>query len=275
MKLTEIQKKILISLIEKGEVTIQELMANLDKSYSSIYSNFDAITSVSIRKKRGGLDLVTHPASESVRPFHDKLRSDVKEKQELAEAIVSGGYIDHPGIAFLDCGSTTYYVAEKLIEHEKKGFNIATVNPYVLKKLLDYPDIGQISLIGGRLNWANGALFGPLTVKSLANVGEIATLILGIDALDSKTGEIGISNEFEVDQKALMIEKARKIIIPVTMNKINSSVSYPLKNIINDFLNKKDFLLLFSGKGTDPSEAIKDIISNTGSNYIRFAGDHK
>jgi DeoR/GlpR family transcriptional regulator of sugar metabolism len=270
MSLSETQKEILQILVKTGAVKNQDLMKELKISPSTLYYSIDTLIGLCIKRKRGGLELVTQPTLEAKNTFYEKLEVDRKEKEELAETIIKSSKIDYSNTLLLDCGTTNYILAEKLIEDEKKGLNIISLNPYVLKKLLDFPEIGHIRAVGGTINITTGALFGPMTVDSLNSLQEIGTLIIGIDSIN-QNGEMGIVNEFEVKQKKIMLEKARSILIPITRSKLDRAVSYSIGNIA-EFKGNKTLFVFIYGKPSEDNITITKLQTILGKEFIVHTG---
>lgn len=267
MQLTEIQKNILKILADKEKVSIPDLQKQLNLKISTLYYNIEAITSLCIRRVRGGIELFSEE-EEIKNVFHEKMQIDRKEKEEIAEKIINEGYIKPGDITLLDCGTTNLIIFNKLIENAIKGLDIITVNPYILQKYLNHPEVGKVSLVGGILDWPDGSIFGPLTVNSLNYISEIGTVILGIDAVDPN-GELGINNQLEVAQKKVMIQKARRIILPLTQNKLDRAVSYSVGNL-NDLKDTKTVLVFYPGK---TSERLRSLLNLLGNTNVIFAGE--
>jgi DeoR/GlpR family transcriptional regulator of sugar metabolism len=224
-----------------------------------------------IKRKWGGLEITLQSLDGFKSVFQEKLSADRKEKEELAYFILNAGYLKRGDVTLMDCGTTNYIIAENMVEQELKGLDIITVNPYVLDELLKYPDIGKVSVVGGMLNWSDGSILGPQTVESLRNVAEIGTLIVGIDALD-REGEIGINDPLEVEQKKVMLDKAKRILIPITQNKLDRAIAYSIGNI-KKLKKEKEVSIFLPGKYAEADESTKNTLSILGKEHFIFTGD--
>ena len=267
--LTSVQKEIMRMLIDKGEIDNKDLQKVLNLPISTLYSHLESLKGICVTRKRGKLELASHPATDLVSTFHEKLKVDRLKKEEVANFIVSKGYIKRGDITLLDCGTTNYIIAEKIIETQKRGLDIITMNPYVLREFLNYPDVGKVSIVGGMLNWSDGSIYGPMAVDALGKLGEIGTVILGIDAID-QNGEIGINDPLEIEQKKIMIEKAKKIFIPITIDKLDRAVSYSIGNLKNI---TKDLIIFVPGKFEEAGESALRVITSIGIKYFVFTGE--
>lgn len=267
--LSNIQKEIMRMLIEKGELDNKILQKDLNLPLSTLYSQLESLKGICVTRKRGKLELTAQPATDLVSTFHEKLKVDRQKKEEIANFIVTKGYVKRGDITLLDCGTTNYIIAEKIIENQKKGLDIITVNPYVLREFMNYPEVGKVSIVGGMLNWSDGSIYGPLAIEALGKLGEIGTVILGIDAID-QSGEIGINDPLEVEQKKIMIDKAKKILIPITIDKLDRAVSYSIGNVGNI---KKDFVIFIPGKFGEVSESALRVINAIGKEHFIFTGE--
>ncbi len=272
--ISEIQKKILALLIgNKGEISNKELQKNLEIGLSTLYTYLDELSGLCIKRKWGGLEITAQSQDGFKSNFQEKLKSGRKEKEELAYFIVSAGFLKRGDVILMDCGTTNYIIAENMVEQQIKGLDIITVNPYVLDELLKYPDIGKVSVIGGMLNWSDGSILGPQTVENLKNIANVGTLVLGVDAIDSE-GEIGINDPLEVEQKKAMLEKAKRILIPITPNKLDRAITYSIGNI-EKLKIEKEVTIFLPGKQADADEPTTHIHSLIGKQYFVFTGDPK
>jgi DeoR/GlpR family transcriptional regulator of sugar metabolism len=267
--LTKVQKEIMQKLVEKGEISNKDLQRDLNLPLSTLYSQLEILTDICVKRKRGKVELTSQPFTDLVSAFHEKLKTDRQEKEEVANYIISKRFIKHGEITLLDCGTTNYIIAEYIVENQMQGLDIITMNPYVLKIFLEYPDVGKVSIVGGLLNWSDGSIYGPFAVDALAKLGEIGIVVLGVDAID-QNGEIGINDPLEIKQKEIMLEKAKKIFIPITLNKLNRAVSYPIGNI-NKIANQVHIFI--AGKFASLPEAVKDIIVSIGRDRFLFTGE--
>jgi DeoR/GlpR family transcriptional regulator of sugar metabolism len=143
------------------------------------------------------------------------------------------------------------------------------MNPYVLREFLNYPEVGKVSIVGGMLNWSDGSIYGPMAVEALGKLGEIGTVVLGIDAID-QSGEIGINDPLEIEQKKIMIEKAKKIFIPITIDKLDRAVSYSIGNLSSI---TKDLTIFIPGKFSEAGESALKVITSIGENHFIFTGE--
>ena len=267
--LTNVQKEIMRMLIEKGEIDNKDLQKELNLPLSTLYSQLESLKGICVTRKRGKLELTSDLVTDQIGSFHEKLKVDRLKKEEIANFIVSKGYIKRGDITLLDCGTTNYLIAEKIIETQKRGLDIITMNPYVLREFLNYPEVGKVSIVGGMLNWSDGSIYGPMAVETLGKLGEIGTVVLGIDAID-KSGEIGINDPLEIEQKKIMIEKAKKIFIPITIDKLDRAVSYSIGNLNNI---TKDLTIFIPGKFVEASESALKVITSIGKKNFLFTGE--
>ena len=272
--ISEIQQKILSILIKnRGEISNKELQKSLEMGLSTLYTYLDELSGMCVKRKWGGIEIASHSPDGFKSAFQEKLKTERKEKEELASFVVSSGYLKHGDITLMDCGTTNYIIAESMVEHQLKGLDIITVNPYVLTELMKYPDVGKVNIVGGMLNWSDGSIFGPQTVESLERIAEIGTVILGVDAID-KEGEIGINDPLETDQKKIMIKKAKRILIPITPNKLDRAVSYSIGNLLH-LLIEKNVVIVLPGKSADINESTRTVINKLGTERFVFTGSAK
>ncbi len=267
--LSDVQKKIMRLLIETGEIDNKNLQKDLHLPLSTFYTQLEALKGICVARKRGKLELTSQPSTDFLSAFHEKLKADRQEKEEVANFIVGKKYIRPGDITLLDCGTSNYIIAENIIDFQVKGLDIITTNPYVVKEFLNYPDVGKVSIVGGMLNWSDGSIFGPFAVDALSKLGEIGAVILGVDAID-QNGEIGINDPLEVEQKKIMLDKAKRILIPLTLSKLNKAVSYPIGNVKQ--ITKK-LIIFIAGKFAEVPEPAKSIIISIGRDRFLFTGD--
>lgn len=267
--LSKIQKEIMLKLIEKGEIANKDLQSDLKIPLSTLYNQLEVLADICVKRKRGKVELTSQPFTDLTSAFHEKLKVDRQEKEEVASFIVSKKHIKPGDITLLDCGTSNYIIAENIIDSQVKGLDIITTNPYVVKEFLNYPEVGKVSIVGGMLNWSDGSIFGPFAVDALSKLGEIGAVILGVDAID-QNGEIGINDPLEVEQKKIMLDKAKRILIPITLNKLNGAVSYPIGNVK---LITKNLTIFVAGKFDTVPEPVRNIIISIGQDRFLFTGE--
>lgn len=217
--LNDRQKKILQNLIENGSLNIKRLLNDTNTPKSTAYNDIKLLRSLSIEQSYGKVFLAIK--NEYVKThFGSKLWLNREAKEKVAQYITKNVLQDGDSI-FLDCGSSTVILSHRIIEDRISSLSIYTNNPNVLEQLYYYTGINKLIVIGGHVDPNNASIYGEFTYRFLNEILDIEyrRLFLGIDSV-SLDGTMHIDNIYEVQQKEIMIEKAKKVYVLLDESKI-------------------------------------------------------
>jgi DeoR family fructose operon transcriptional repressor len=224
------QKEILLKLIASDTLDIKMLMKEMNLPRATIYSDLKIIKTLSVELNSGKI-YFSKKHEELQNHFNSKLWLNRDTKERMASHIAQNIIYDGDPI-FLDCGSSISILAEKIIENNISGLIVFTNNPISFRSLYYYPGINKIILIGGHVDPNDASIYGEYTSRFLSEILDIEyrKLFLGADSI-SIDGNIHIENIYEIDQKRIMIEKAKEVYVLLDESKIEKSKGRVIGNI--------------------------------------------
>lgn len=195
------QAEILEIATRDGKVTVDGLVAHF------------SVTPQTIRRDLSELDLAGHlkrvhggalPASGTYNfAYEDRRALQTEAKEKIAQACAAA--IPNDCSVFINIGTSTEAVAERLIRHE--NLLVVTNNLNVANILSKAPGI-EIYMTGGTLRRADGGLIGPLAVDTINNF-KFDYAVIGCSALDLD-GEVLDFDVQEVGVSQAIIARARR-----------------------------------------------------------------
>jgi DeoR/GlpR family transcriptional regulator of sugar metabolism len=232
------EKKFIDKLISEGEVDVANFAAEIGKSRQSVYNYYHSMKNLIVFERSKGKIKLYWKEKRSADSFAERLLHNQKLKESIADFIVSK-YINDYDQIFLDCGSTTIYIAEAFLEQSKSNLEVATTNPYVMHRLIGSDQISNLLVLGGIVNRKSGAFYGPWVSTLLKNINyTFKKTFLGVDGIrisreNRNAIQLTIGNSLELEQKKLIIEKSDKVYIVLDDTKIDGG-GEKLMEISND-----------------------------------------
>ena len=173
-----------------------------------------------VQRVHGGVFLVN---ADAYAPVQSRLERNAPAKMRIAAA--AARLIPDNSSVFLDVGSTTAYVAERLRDHQ--GLTVITNGLYAMQPLIGR-NRNQVFLAGGAVRAVEGGTFGP---DVLAFVGRFAidTAVLSVDAVDAKSGFL-LAGAEEADLARAVAARARRVIVVADASKFGATapmVAFP------------------------------------------------
>ena len=135
-------------------------------------------------------------------------RRDINADAKLAIASVCAAQIPNDSSVFLNIGTSTEAVAEKMLAH--RNILAVTNNINVATTLAKNPDC-QIVLSGGTLRRSDGGLVGDLTTRTIRHF-KFDIAVIGCSAMD-EDGDILDFDMQEVGVTRAIIDQARRIFL--------------------------------------------------------------
>lgn len=154
--------KIMNTLRSKGQIMIQEDAPLFGVSKATLHRDLDQLQQQGLAQKvRGGAILRERRDLES--HFHLRLKSQVEEKQLIAEAAVSS--IKDDTSIFLDHSTTAFFLAQALTKRTFKNLIVVTNSLAVPNELSGSQGI-RVILTGGKVESEFHALSGRAVIES-------------------------------------------------------------------------------------------------------------
>ena len=193
MHKTARQKYLIDILSEKGQVTISELVDNLQVSADTLRRDLSDLEKQGLAQKNHGGAIALNLSSMN-RQNRNTLLPDIKQRlgKMVAEKIPSGSTL------FLDAGSTVLAVAAQI----QGPMTVITTSLDIAQHFSARPDI-QLILLGGKWDMQQRLFAGSATVSLLERYrADIA--ILGACALHAELG-LSASQEADAEVKRAML----------------------------------------------------------------------
>lgn len=204
MKLKERQSRILAMLRATETVEIGDLCRALDVSRETVRKDLYELERDGLLTKFRGGAVLTPTNVESAYDLRKAKHTAAKKAiaQEAAATIKPGDTV------FLDYGTTTFMLAEELLQAE--GITVVTNALPIVNRLL--PNTAITLVIPGGIVRANeNSLYGPLTAQNLKSLF-MTVGFFGCGGIDVRTG-VTNHNIFETSISSLGIEQCQKVVL--------------------------------------------------------------
>lgn len=202
---------ILNYLQEKKKVKIIEISSKLKVSRETVRKDLYELEEAGLIKKVHGGAVLDESNKESM---YDK-RRDLNEHEKDLIAEVALNFVEDGDTIYLDYGTTTYKLAEKLIR--KKDLTVVTNTLPIIKLLLEHDGI-DIVIPGGRVRRNEFSLLGPTALEVLENI----YVDIGFFGCGGINVSSGVTNyyEDEVEISKKMINHSSQSIVLADFSKI-------------------------------------------------------
>lgn len=208
-----------------GTVVATDAAAQLGVSVDSIRRDLNVLAGQGLlRRVHGGAVAQPHghdPTSPA-RPTSSSdgaAPPDATTKRALADAVIT---LVPPGsMVALDAGTTSEEIARRWPYGH--AATIVTTSPIVAAALVGRTDVTVIC-VGGVLDPVWGACTGPATVSALEGF-RFDVAIVGVCGLDA-SADASTSSLGEVESKRAMVERAGRVIVAVTPEKLSVNAPY-------------------------------------------------
>ncbi|MEP6651091.1 MAG: DeoR/GlpR family DNA-binding transcription regulator [Lapillicoccus sp.] len=216
----ERHQQILQLLAERGRVRNTDLAALLSVTEPTIRKDIaDLARQGRLNRTHGGA-IALRPAFEPDLPA--RMSTNMEAKLRIAAACLR---LLQPGDAvFLDSGSTVLSIADAMAQQTRDtpglwNVNILTNAIAVAVALADKPGIRH-TVLGGTYRSTGGCFVGPLTIDDLAKF-TVNTAFIGVTGLTDQGFTVADIGEAQVKQA--VIERARRVVIPMDHTKIGAA----------------------------------------------------
>jgi DeoR family transcriptional regulator of aga operon len=209
--------EIMQKLLRTGEVSVEELAAQLNVSPSTIRRTLAALDQQGLLRRIHGGAVPIEPALyepfRHVSSFQEQEKKLTDEKRRIG--LAAAELIQDGDVIAIGAGTTTTQVARSI--RHRKGITVVT-NAINIAMELSHQDDLTVIVTGGSLSGAWFALVGP---TAIANVGELFVdkVFIGVDGISA---ERGLTTNYP-DQAAIhraMLRQARQKIIVADHHKI-------------------------------------------------------
>lgn len=212
------QTKIANIVRQHHRVTVNELAKILNISRETIRRDLSELDRAGkIHKFHGGASL---PITIGEGSFRNRMCENVTAKVQVA---AEAAKLISPGETILiDTGSTTVYLAEKLVE--LADLTVVTNSAEIARIISLSPKNPRVFLLGGQFNGDNRQTIGNFAISQVG-LFRAHHAILTIGALDEKTGVMDFSIE-EAQLAQAMISQADSLTIIADSSKLDRIASF-------------------------------------------------
>jgi len=226
MKIKFRQQKIVEITRKQKTATVEELAVLLDVSRETIRRDLtDLERSGKIQKTHGGATL---PRVFGEGSFQQRMSDNAEAKMLIAQTAVS--LFEEGETLFIDTGSTTLYLAEKL--SEVSGLTVITNSVEIAREVSSSAASARMAggsnnrvfLLGGEFSRDNQQTAGTM-VSSQIRLFRAHHAVLTIGALDGRTGAM----DFNIDEAQVaraMIEQSQSVTVLVDASKFDQLASF-------------------------------------------------
>lgn len=202
--LAEARRRSLLNLIaQRGFATLEDLVASVGASESTIRRDLEALDAAgSIKKTHGGA--VCTGEVRSMPAFDDRATSAASEKRAIG--IAAAAMVRDGDTVLLDGGTTTLEVARALIGRPVQ----VVTNSLPIANLMTSSKENDLILIGGYVYPRTGVAMGPLALATLEGV-RVRLVIMGAGGIVPEG--IFNSNSLLVETEKRMMAAGQEVII--------------------------------------------------------------
>jgi DeoR family glycerol-3-phosphate regulon repressor len=197
-----------------GSARTANLAEALDVSEETVRRTVKALAKAElVQRVHGGVYLTNWDAYS---PVTSRLGKHSEEKSRIAAA--AARLIPNGSSIFLDVGSTTAYVAEKLKNH--LNMTVVTNGLHPAQALLGV-NHNRVFLAGGSLQQAEFGTFGPDAAEFVCRFN-IETAVLSVDGIDTRSGFL-LTNSAEADLARAVVARAKRCVVVVDHSKFGQT----------------------------------------------------
>jgi DeoR/GlpR family transcriptional regulator of sugar metabolism len=199
----------------RGRARIGELAETFGVTEPTIRKDLSALQERGLLKRTHGGALAVHPNVD--RELAGRQAAHRAGKEAIADACLR--LLSDGDSVFLDSGTSVEAVARQLARAGNLRLSVLTNSLGVAEALADVPNVDCV-LLGGQLRRVDGSVVGDLAVENLQRF-TFSSAFLGVSGFS----ELGISvgSLAEASLKAAVIERARRVVLPVDHSKVGAT----------------------------------------------------
>jgi DeoR family fructose operon transcriptional repressor len=207
----ERQEKIAALVATRGRIHLDELASVFEVSQPTLRKDLSILEQQGLVKRTHGGAMSTRAPAE--RDIMSRFVQNVEAKRMIGRACCD--LVEEGESVFLDCGTTTYHVAQQLATRGLQ-LTVLTNSPSISECFADAGGITHI-LLGGQLRRRSGGISGPLALEIVSQFA-IATAFIGASGITDEAITAADYNEAQL--KAAIIKRAQKVIFPMDRSKV-------------------------------------------------------
>lgn len=244
-QLPEERRSHIVEILQtEGKVTAPDLSQRLNVSVDTIRRDLIHLENAGqLTKVHGG----ALPCSPATAPYNTRKKQNNLAKVRIAKKIA---LMIQPGqIVFMDSGTTIEAVAQHLAPDLKA--TVVTASLPIATALSEHAHITVI-MPCGTLDTESMALAGNGAMESLRRI-RADLCILGVCSIDPDAG-ITCTRFEETDIKRLLIQNAKEVVVPVTMDKLGTATAFVI-----DAVDRIDVLVVEKSTPDEQLEPYREL----------------
>lgn len=227
-------------LTNERKEAIYEYINKHNSAYVETLSKLFKVSKVTIRRDLSDLDekgLIqrVHGGAKKIsvlireKEFINRLNTNTWAKSKIAKAAV--GYIRENMVIFLDAGTTTYKIAEEIINSEFKNLTIFT-NDINIAHLLYQSENNNIIVVCGNVKNGIGNIQGAMTNNFLKSI-HLELSFIGTSSVDLDL-QLHTPDQEKINLKKNLLANSNKPVLVVDSSKIGEESIYAITKM-SDF----------------------------------------
>jgi len=224
--------RILKLLLQKGSVTVEELIVALKASAPSIRRDLTRLEAEGlIRRTHGGAALVQELLYEPYRynaAFQTRQHQSVREKRHIG--VAAAELVNDDETIGFTAGTTTTWVARSL--RHRSNLTVVTNAVNIGMELCNMPGL-NVHLTGGHVRWPwSFSLIGSAAINFMGDIF-IDKLFLSVSGIDAQRGTTTNQSDEALSFRA-MVKQAKQVIVVADSTKlgvVTASLICPITDV--------------------------------------------
>jgi DeoR/GlpR family transcriptional regulator of sugar metabolism len=200
----ERHQRIMVILAAQGRLRIAELVSELGVTEATLRKDLGSLERQGLLRRTHGGAIATRTQIEPTISARSSRNGPAKDR--IAQACLA--HIKAGDSVFLDSGTTVQRIADRL---DCANVNVLTNALGVASAVADRPTVRH-TLVGGSVRSLGGTVVGPVALDNLSRF-TVNTAFISASGL-TENG-ISVADVAEADVKRAVIERARRVIVPL------------------------------------------------------------
>ena len=209
-------EKIIQLVRDRAIVSVSEFCNELNASKATIRRDLNELHAKGFLKKtHGGAMVMSTPTTEEL-PIEVRRLMRKDEKSRIADLALE--YIKEDSSIFLDSGTTTFEIAEKLSTYQNLTILTNDIN---IAYEVSQNTQNNVIVAGGKLKKHSATLMGMFTEQMISQI-HVDTAFISVDAVEMKHGFMDYNTD-EIPIKREMIQNSRQSIVVCDHSKFQNA----------------------------------------------------
>lgn len=225
-------------LEKNGFTTVSDLAEIFSVSAMTIRRDLNSLEELNLVKREKGGAIPKIPAFLEEK-YEKKKIENVRDKRRITNEAIK--LIEDGDIVFLDAGSTTFMLAELILESNLKNLTIVTNDVNIAFHIMNEENINLI-LVGGSISKATHSSHGNITANTIREL-HFDKCFMGISFIGNDYN-LFTPTEKKVEYKRLVLSNSNKKVLITDKSKFKKDSLFYIANI-------EDFDVLVTNREND------------------------